>query len=249
VAAGAATFQTLEQVLHSIVLRRRDAGESDRRLNLLTRERGLVDVVAKGARKSGSRLAGASEPLSVSIFHIAAGKRQAFVTQAQPITSYPGLRDDYDRLTAAMALAEVIAATTPHERPEPELFGFAVGALRMIEVHEKPKVALAWSFVRLLEVTGHLPSFDRCAETGVQIQEAEPFFGMEMGGYVVADRAMAWTGRRRTKAEVLVGLAKLAQLELPPQNLRELGPSLRLLVQIWQELSGHDLPAANQVLA
>lgn len=232
----------MDQTLHSIVLRRRDAGESDRRLTLLTKERGLVEAVAKGARKAGSRLAGSSEPLSVSVVHLAAGKQRQFVTQTQPITSYPGLRESYDRLSAALALAEVVAATTPHERPEEELFGFVVAALRYLEVHERPNVALAWALVRLLAVSGHLPSFDRCAETGVRIQEAEPFFVPLAGGYLVAARAQGYVGRIRTKAEVLVGLAKLVDLDVPPLRLKETEASLRLLLAEWREISSNDLP-------
>jgi DNA repair protein RecO (recombination protein O) len=64
----------MTQMLRALVLRRRDAGESDRALTLLTEERGLVEVVAKGARKVGSRLAGCSEPLAVCELEVAKGK-------------------------------------------------------------------------------------------------------------------------------------------------------------------------------
>ncbi len=238
----------MSETLHAIVLRRTDAGESDRRLTLLTEERGRVDVIAKGARKAGSRLAGASEPLSVSIFHVAAGKRQQFVSQAQPVTSYPGLREDFDRLAAAIAIAEIVSATTPHDRPEEALFGFVVGALKMIEVHEKPFVALAWAEVKLLETTGHLPSFDRCVESGVRVREAMPYFVPSAGGYVAAERAATMPGRIRTHAEVLVGLAKLVELDLPPPNLKRLPESLRLLFETWREIAQTNLPAVEAVL-
>jgi len=238
----------LSETLRSIVLRRRDAGESDRQLTLLTEERGLVEVVAKGARKAGSRLAGASEPLSVSIFHVAAGKRRQFVTQAQPITSFPAIRSDYDRLAAALVLAEIAAETTPHERPEEALFGFTVAALRFIEVHEQPLVALVWAGVRMLEITGHLPSFVRCAETGVKIREAEPFVVPAAGGYVVAERAVTMAGRFQTKAEFLVGLAKLAELDLPPDRFKQVHASLRLLEVFWQDIAGGRLRALRSLL-
>ena len=235
-------------MLRALVLVRRDSGESDRRLTLLTEERGLVEVIAKGARKGGSRLAGCSEPLAVCEIEVAKGKAREFMVQAQPITSFPGLREDYDRLSAALAFAELIASTTPYERPEMDLFPFTLVALKSIELHGKPLVALAWSELKLLEIVGHLPSFDACVETGVPIQEAAPLFSPSAGGYVVSSAGQALPDRVKTTAEVLVGLAKLAELEEPPRNFRRVEESLKLLHQVWREIAGRQLPAHESLV-
>lgn len=238
----------MEHTLRAIVLRRRDAGENDRRLTVLSEERGLVDVIAKGARKVGSRLSGCSEPLAVCELLVAKGKQREFVTQAQPITSFPGLRGDFDRLSSGLAFAEIIASTTPYERPETDLFTFVLIALKQVEQHEKPLVALAWAEVGLLELTGHLPSFDRCVESGSKILEAQPWFSPSAGGYVSAQYGGALPDRIRTKAEVLVGLSKLSECEDPPSNLKLAEESLRLLHRVWAEIAGRDLPAHELLL-
>lgn len=235
-------------MLRALVLLRRDSGENDRRLTLLTEERGLVEVIAKGARKGGSRLAGCSEPLAVCEIEVAKGKAREFMVQAQPITSFPGLREDYDRLSAALAFAELIASTTPHERPELDLFPFTLVALKSIELHEKPLVALAWCELKLLAIVGHLPSFDACVETGLPIQEAAPLFSPSGGGYVVASAGQSLPDRIRTTPEVLIGLAKLAELEEPPRNFKRVEDSLKLLHQVWREIAGRPLPAHEAVI-
>lgn len=238
----------MEQTLRAIVLRRRDAGESDRRLTVLSEERGLVDVFAKGARKAGSRLAGCSEPLAVSVMQVAKGKQREFLTQAQPITSFPGLRDDYDRLACGLSLAEVAAQTTPHERPEPELFTFLLVALKHVETHEKPLVALVWALAGLLDVTGHRPSFDLCAETGAKIAEANPWYSSAAGGYVRESAASSFSDRTRTRPEVLIGLARLLDCEEPPPNLKFAEECLGLLQRIWTDIAGRDLATLDQML-
>ncbi len=237
-----------EQTVHAIVLRRRDAGESDRRLTLLTREVGVMDVVAKGARKSGSRLSGSSEPLSASILQIAPGKKQSFVTQAQPISSFPGLRSDYDRLSYALALAELAAGVIPHDHPADEEFGFMVRALHDLEIHEKPLVAFVWAQVRLMELAGFWPRFDRCALTDVAIQEAQPYVSPHAGGYIVADRAFAFNDSFQTKAEVLYGLTALSECEAPPLNLKEAAGSMRVLVPFWRAIIDRPIPAMDAVV-
>jgi DNA repair protein RecO (recombination protein O) len=238
----------MTQMLRALVLRRRDAGESDRALTLLTEERGLVEVVAKGARKVGSRLAGCSEPLAVCELEVAKGKAREFVTQAQPILSFPGLRSDFDRLSCGLALAEILAATTPHERPEPELFAFSLVSLQTVERHEKPLVALAWAEVGLLELTGNLPSFDRCVETGSSIGEAKPWFSPSAGGYLSPEAAANVQDRFRTVPEALIGLARLADVEEAPGNLKFAEECLRCLHRVWTEIAGRRLRAMEQVL-
>lgn len=238
----------MEQTLRAIVLSRRDVGESDRRLTILSEERGLIHVVAKGARKVGSRLAGCSEPLAVCEIQIARGKLREFVTQAQPITSFPGLREDFDRLSCGLALLELVASTTPGERPDPDLFTFLIVALKHLELHSRPLAVLAWAEVRLLEISGHLPSFGRCVETGATIREGDPWFSPTSGGYLSAERAHTAADRIRTRAEVLIGLDKLANLEEPPPNLRFAEDCLRLLHLIWHEIAHSNLPASEQLL-
>ena len=139
--------------VNAIVLKRTNAGESDRRLTVLTREIGKVDVVAKGARKSASRLAGSSDPLTAAVLSIAEGKRNRFVTQAQPLSSFRGLRSDFDRLGMALALVELYAAVLPVEEPAPQAFDLLVLSLTALEKAERPEASLAWAEVQLLSIS------------------------------------------------------------------------------------------------
>src|SRR5579862_305209 len=150
-----------EATVHAIVLRRRDSGESDRRLTVLTREVGKIDIVAKGARKSGSRLAGSSDPLVVAKFSIATGKKNQFITQAQPMASFRGLRTDYERLSFGLALCELYSAVIPWEEPFPEAYELLASSLHILETHERPVVAMVWAQLQLLSLSGFLPAFDQ----------------------------------------------------------------------------------------
>ncbi|MEQ1933689.1 MAG: DNA repair protein RecO [Fimbriimonadaceae bacterium] len=237
-----------EVTVHAVVLRRRDMGESDRRLTLLTKERGVIDVTAKGARKGGSRLSGSSEPLSACILQLATGKRNQYVTQAQPISSFPGLRTDYDRLSYALALTELAAAVLPHEHPADEEFGFLVRALHDLEHHEKPLVALIWAQLKLMDMSGFLPSFDVCVLTGVPVGEALPFLSPHAGGYIAFDSAVGFTDRFQTRAEVLYGLSACQEIDEPPPNLKFASECFRALFPFWRAYAEKQLPA-NEAIA
>ncbi len=233
-----------DRTVHAIVLRRRDAGESDRRLTLLTEEYGKIDVVAKGARKAASRLSGISEPLSTAVMSLAAGKRTSFVTQAQPLSSFRGLRTRFlERLSCALALVELYAAVLPLDEPFPEAYELLGRSLRHLEAYGKPIVALVWAEVQLLMIGGFMPQFDRCVVTDKEITEGRPFLSPRAGGYVSDDAAVAYTDRFRTRAEVLYGLVRLPEFDAPPENMKFVEEALADLLPFWQSIAETQLPA------
>ncbi|RYG87133.1 DNA repair protein RecO, partial [bacterium] len=172
----------------AIVLKRRDQGESDRRVTILTPDRGKIDAVAKGARKSASRLAAATEPLNQVRVTLATGKSArsgtAYMTQAEPRASRPGLRTDFTRLSAALSLVELYAAVVPYEEGEPEPYELLAASLDAVEIHPRPLVATLYCQVRLMELGGVQPSFGSCVVTGKPLDEREPFLSAMAGGYV-----------------------------------------------------------------
>ena len=237
-----------ELTVQAVVLRRRDAGETDRRLTILTPELGKVDVYAKGARKGASRLAGVSDPLSVGRLALAQGKRSRFVTQAQPQTSFPGLRTDFDRLSLGLATVELFAAVLPYEEPDPDAYELLVRSLRAIEAHPKPFAAAVWSQVALLAHAGFLPSFGACVVTGAPLREGEPFLSPRAGGYVSDAASPPFADRFRVRAEVAINLDRLTPMGNPPPNLRFAAETLAALLPFWRHVADASLPALDAVV-
>lgn len=239
----------MEHIVNAVVLRRRDSGESDRRLTLLTEEDGKLDAIAKGARKAASRLSGCSEPLSMAQMNLAKGKANRFITQGQPVATLRGLRTDYERLSIGLALCELYAAVLPYEQPFPEAFVLLVQSLTYLESHPKPVVAAVWAEVKLLEITGFSPSFHECVVSGAEIAEADPYVSPIAGGYVVAERAFRYMDRFKTRAEVLYGLSRIGELERPPGNLKYSEEALATLLPFWRHIAEAPLPANDSIVA
>lgn len=232
-----------EVTVTAIVLKRKDSGESDRRLTLLTRELGKIDVVAKGARKAGSRLAGSSDPLIAAKMTLAKGKVNQFVTQSQPLHSFRGLRTDYERLNHALALTELYAAVIPWGEPLEEAYELLVISLASVESHPKPIVAAVWAELKLLEISGFQPQFDVCVSDGQPVREAEAWLSPQAGGYVNASDAFHYTDRIKARAEVLYGLARCGELDEPPANLKFADECFTTLFPFWRHIAETPLPA------
>jgi len=237
-----------ETTVNAIVLLRRDAGESDRRLTVLTPELGKIDVVAKGARKAASRLAGISDPLSAAVLGLAAGKRTRFITQAQPLASFRGLRTDYERLSFALALVELFAAVLPYDDPLPEIFDLLMSSLRHLETHKKPLIALLWAETKLLSDSGFMPQLERCVNTDEPIEVADPFVSPMAGGVVSEAAALTYVDRFRAPAEALYGLARLPDWDEPPPNMKFAPEALAALFPFWRAIGERQLPANEAVV-
>ena len=82
----------------AIVLRQRKLGEADKIVTLFSPQKGKIDAVAKGVRKTRSRISGHVEPLTFGSYLLAEGRDLDIVTQAETVEAFPGLRADLERL-------------------------------------------------------------------------------------------------------------------------------------------------------
>src|SRR6266436_5729191 len=94
----------------AIVLRRTDFGEADRILTLFTPTYGKVRAVAKGVRRTTSRLAGHLEPFTRTQLLLATGRDLDIVTQAEARERLDALRGDLWHATGAWYAAELAGA-------------------------------------------------------------------------------------------------------------------------------------------
>lgn len=83
----------------AVVLRRTNYGEADRILQLLTPEHGKISVIAKGARREKSKLAGGIELFAVSDISVRQGRSDlGTLTGAKLETYFEHIIEDYDRM-------------------------------------------------------------------------------------------------------------------------------------------------------
>ena len=235
----------------AVVLRRSNTGEADRRLTLLTRSHGKIDAIAKGARKGGSRLAGSSEPLVHAVFTFAEGRARRFVTQVQPVTSFPDIRSDYDKMMAATALAELIAVSVPYESPQFEddsVFVLFLSALTELGKAQDWKAALVWAESKLMDAEGIHPEWTTCAVSGRPLSDNPAFVSPAAGGYVEASLAGQFDDRILVKAETLIALKKVALLEAAPMRIAGADECLKVLFTFWRHGLENRLPANEAVI-
>ncbi len=146
----------------AIVLRTIRLGEADRIVTFATLEHGKVRAVAKGIRKTKSRLAGRLEPLTHVSMMCWRGRELDIVNQVEAIEHFKAIRGDLDRVPTALTMLEVVDHLALERQPMAELFRMLLGALRSLE--ERPSPALLGAFLwKLLALEGVGPSLEQCA--------------------------------------------------------------------------------------
>jgi DNA repair protein RecO (recombination protein O) len=152
-----------------VVLRTHKLGEADRIITLLTRHHGRVRAVAKGVRKTSSRIGGRLEPFMLADVQLHEGRSLDVVTQVETLAPYAaGIVGSYPKYTAGTAMLETAERLTEVEKePATQQFLLLVGGLRALAdgTHD-PGLILDAFLLRSLSVAGWAPSFADCARCG-----------------------------------------------------------------------------------
>ena len=99
-----------------VVLRTQKLGESDRIVTVLTKSHGRKRIVARGVRKTSSRIGARLEPFSLVDVQCYEGRTLDSVNQVESLASYGAdLSQDYQRWTAGQAMLETAERLTSEE--------------------------------------------------------------------------------------------------------------------------------------
>lgn len=169
-----------------VVLRTTPLRESDLLVTLFTDTHGRVSAVARGARRSQRRFAGALSLLVLAKLRL--GRRPHgdlwSLEGAEIEREWTQLSSDVVAVAHASYVAELVGALVPPEQPDPHALeviialwdalaagGPSPGALRMVELV-------------LLDHAGHRPALDQCAACGATDLDAGAVFDPTRGGAI-----------------------------------------------------------------
>lgn len=97
-----------EQVkVTGIILSVYPIGENDRRLTILTKERGKIQVFARGCRKPNHPLFGVTQPLIYCEFMITEGRKFNYLNTADGKDYFPYLKEDLESIYYSTYFAEL----------------------------------------------------------------------------------------------------------------------------------------------
>lgn len=146
----------------AIILRQRRLGDADKIITLYSANYGKIDAVAKGVRRIKSRLAGHVEPLNHGSYMLARGRNLDIVTQAETIEPFVALREDLDRLSRALYVAELVDRFTEERAENFALYRLLLDALRQLSESDEVDLVLRSFEMSMLVLMGYGPELGQC---------------------------------------------------------------------------------------
>ncbi|MFJ2144645.1 DNA repair protein RecO [Glutamicibacter sp. NPDC087831] len=151
-----------------LVLRTHKLGEADRIITLLT-PNGIVRAVAKGVRRTSSRMGATLEPFMEVDALLVMGRNLDIVSQAQLRNPYGQLLVmDYPSYTVANAMSEIAEKLLETESDSAlQQYQLFHGAIALLSKQRVDSGAVLDSYIlRALSVAGWAPSFTDCVRCG-----------------------------------------------------------------------------------
>lgn len=150
-----------------IVLRETQYQESDKLLNVLTRDYGKITLRARGVRKTSSNLKSGCQLLAWSEFTYQEHNGYYTVREAVCKEMFPELRGDIEAISLGFYFAQAAEALAEEDYYDPALLSLLLNALYALAKLKKPQAVVKAAFEwRLACMAGYAPDLSACAICG-----------------------------------------------------------------------------------
>lgn len=168
--------------VEAIVISHADFGETDRIINLFTRELGKVHAIAKGVRKEHSRKAGHLEPFTCVTLMLARGASWWIISQAETVDAFHEIRTNLARTALAAYCLELVDRFTAEDEINPPLYRLLRNTMTRLSSSDSSFNAIRFFEMRFLEMVGFRPDLFHCVQCNAEIQPEDQFISITQGG-------------------------------------------------------------------
>ena len=171
-----------------IIIRHQNWREADKLLSIYSEEYGKIKVLAKGARKITSKLAGSLEPLILTKVMVARGKNNDTVVGSDVITNFKNTKNSLTKVWLAGWFCHLVNSSTKEHQKDARIFQLLLESLHYIEAPEiranKLPLVKLYFIWRYLVSLGYQPELYKCQACGQQIPPGPNYFSNKRGGVI-----------------------------------------------------------------
>lgn len=150
-----------------MVLSAMPVGEFDRRIVLLTKERGKISAFAKGARRPNSPLTGVTRAFVFGTFQVYEGRTSYNIRQANITNYFESLLTDYDGVCYACYFAELADYYGRENLDASVMINLLYAAVRAVSNPNIPNELIRYIYeLRLIAINGENPDMFTCGGCG-----------------------------------------------------------------------------------
>lgn len=154
------------QKAEAVVLKTINHGDTSKIITLYSREVGRLKLIAKGVRSPKSKAMGLFQPTRhiQVIYYTKSNSDLQLFKSGELIDGFFGLEEDFDRLTLAQVMVELLDRSVEDEESHPRLFQLLIDSLARLSDREISSAEAYWFFhTHLLVELGFRPHVGHCA--------------------------------------------------------------------------------------
>ena len=141
-----------------LVIQNLPMGEYDKRVTILTKERGKIAAFARGARRPNSKLMARTNPFCFGTFKMYEGKSSYTLVDAEISNYFDEFRDDFEGAMYGMYFLEVADYYTRENNDEKEMLMLVYQSLRALILPAIQNELILYIFeIKALVVNGEFP--------------------------------------------------------------------------------------------
>lgn len=201
----------------AIVLKSIKFGDTSRIATLFTNDYGKIKVIAKGIRKPKSKLAGALQTFAhiQIVFYKKHTTEIYLLSQADTVESYASLYKDLNRYVFGSAVLELLDQLITGEEANPKVFQLTLEVLSFLQNCQPASMEQAFCSyaLRLADLLGYRPKFDRCVTCGSKAEVRLILFSPEKGGVICRRCAAQNQAYLRLSADAASSALKLQSIK------------------------------------
>lgn len=177
--------------------------ENDKILHALSRNRGKIQLIAKGSKKNNSHLVNVSQIFAYSKCTLTKSRDMYIITSAEIINNFYDLKNNMDAFYNANYILELISYIAQENEYDYNIFDMTVAVLRhLCCVEGNFKKLVAAYELKLVSMLGYKPDFTHCMSCGSSIS-TNAKFSIREGGMFCPECVNYGNGINVTYSEIL----------------------------------------------
>lgn len=214
--------------VEGIVINEKAYGETSKIINVITKEYGIIGIIAKGARTLKSEFRVSTAKLSYAYFNIIykEGKLSTLVS-ADIINPFKSIIKDINKISYAVYILELSEQVV--KQTNQNIFDLMLSALIKINEGYDPLIIMNIIELKYLDYLGVMPVLDRCSVCGSTNNIVT--LSSDKGGYVCkncysTEKIISEKAIKLIRLFYYVDISKISKLEIGDVSKKEINDFL-----------------------
>lgn len=178
-------------VTDAINLKSYNLSESDKIIVMYSKDKGLIKGVAKGVKKTKSKLGARMDMLVANKLMLHKGRNLDTICQAEALNTFRKTRENMDKIFYSMYVSEIVSNFGVEDDPcSADIYNLLYKVLEKIS-DASSKIEILLSVIKfqlqMMQISGFAIELNRCLVCGCVVGESNMYFSQKHGGILCAN--------------------------------------------------------------